>query len=166
MYRALGCGGCRRQFRPFGCGTAHRPFPTVSLGGARFQPRDSKDGRCDVADCRNVARNGNTSDPQKLSIVHCQLGYNCQLFSPSVKQTALIPKTAAVPVTMAGELRLFAFYNSISRKSFSRKNASIVSFPAESFPCWKLGLPPPRPWRAAVSSLLRLRRSPPGRDRQ
>ena len=48
LYRDCGCGGCRERFRPFGGGTAHRPFPTVSLVGGCFQPRDTKDGSFSV----------------------------------------------------------------------------------------------------------------------
>ena len=82
--RLIAAPTCVAPFLHTGCiryapGTAHRPFPTVSLIGTRFQPRCSKNGRCGVADYRNIGHKGKTSVPQKLSIVHCQYGHNCQL---------------------------------------------------------------------------------------
>ena len=40
------------------------------------------------------------------------------------------------------------------------KKASISAFCACTLPCWKAGLPPPRPLRALVISLPKVRRSP------
>lgn len=52
------------------------------------------------------------------------------------------------------------------RDGAEEKKASMDSRVADTVPCWKAGLPPPRPFRAAFISLQSWRRSPPGWARQ
>ena len=50
--------------------------------------------------------------------------------------------------------------------SYFAKNASISALAAFTLPCWKLGLPPPRPLSAWVMALPNCRRSPSRVTRQ